>query len=73
MRVSILLDSNRWLFLFHIMLLLLQIQFTYFLDLLVTFLPSRVEDIFFNLKLDHVPIRFSTMNEKERWIMKIIL
>nr|TKS13995.1 hypothetical protein D5086_0000040690 [Populus alba] len=36
-------------------------------------LASRVEDIFSNLMLDHAPICFSTLNEKEKRVMMIVI
>jgi len=35
--------------------------------------PSMIEDIFSNLKLDHVPIYFPTLSEVERRIVETIL
>jgi hypothetical protein len=36
-------------------------------------LPSRVEEIFSNLMLDHAPIRFPTLSEERKGIIKTIL
>ncbi|KAG6786200.1 hypothetical protein POTOM_007795 [Populus tomentosa] len=36
-------------------------------------LASRVEDIFSNLMLDHAPICFPTLNEKEKRVMMIVI
>jgi hypothetical protein len=37
------------------------------------FLPSRVEEIFSNLRLDHAPMHFPTLSEEMKGIIETIL